>query len=118
MRKLSDALGVDSSVLHILSLSTMMAMTIIVFLTFVVAYTSPSKSAFVLINELGEADLELILLTFLLVLNTATTVTLSKGIYVGRRERQILQKLRFMRRNKRYFKELSKLKSYYIRYEN
>lgn len=97
----------------------MLAMTAIVFLTFVVAYASPSKSAFVLINELGEADLELMLLSFLLMLNTATTVTLSKGIYSGHKERQILQKLRFMRRNKRYFRELAKIKAYSVTtYEN
>ena len=105
-------------ILHILSLSTMLAMTIIVFLTFIVAYIAPSKSAFVLINELGEADLELMLLSFLLMLNTATTVTLSKGMYTSHKERRILQKLRFMRRNKKYFRELSQIKPYTISYEN
>ncbi|MBI4162557.1 MAG: hypothetical protein HY513_02645 [Candidatus Aenigmarchaeota archaeon] len=105
-------------VVHILSLATMLAMTMIVFLTFVVAYASPSKSAFVLINELGEADMELMLLSFLLLLNAATTITLSRGIYISRRERQILQKLRFMRRNKKYFREMAKIKPYYVRYEN
>ena len=105
-------------ILHIISLSTMLAMTIVVFLTFVVAYASPSKSAFVLINELGEADVELMLLGFLLMLNTATTVTLSKGIFTNYKERQILQKLRFIRRNKRYFRELAKIRPYSITYEN
>ncbi|HLD85622.1 MAG TPA: hypothetical protein VI968_03640 [archaeon] len=105
--------------LHILSLSTMLAMTLIVFLTFMSAYISPSKSTYVLVNNMGEADIEFVLMTLLLLLNAATTLTLSKSIYVGRREAGILRKIRFLKRNKAYVRELSQAqKQFEIVYEN
>lgn len=119
MRKLTNALGVDSPMLHILSLSTMLAMTIIVFITFMVAYSSPSKSAFVLVNNLGEANIELVLMGFLLCLNAATTITLSKGIYSDYRESAILRKIRFLKRNKNFVREISAAQQYFVApYEN
>lgn len=97
----------------------MLAMTLIVFLTFMSAYLSPSKSTYVLVNNMGEADVEFILMTFLLLLNAATTLTLSKSIYVGRREADILRKIRFLKRNKAYVKELSQAqKRFATAYEN
>ena len=104
---------------HILSLSTMLAMTLIVFLTFMSAYFSASKSTYVLVNNLGEADIEFVLMSFLLLLNAATTVTLSKSIYIGKREAAILRKIRFLKRNKTYVRELAQAqKQFATVYEN
>jgi len=46
--------------------------SIVMFLTFLQAYSSPTKSILITINKFGEANIELVLTTFMIILITIT----------------------------------------------
>ena len=59
--------------LILIGLATMLGLTIVMFITFAAAYTSPAKAVRVHVNSYGEADIEMILLSLLLPINILST---------------------------------------------
>jgi hypothetical protein len=66
----------------LIGLSTMLGLTILMFVIFTSAYISPAKAVRINVNNYGEAHLEFILLALLLPLQLFTTAFLTR--YLGR----------------------------------
>lgn len=66
--------------LAIIGISTMLALTLVMFLIFVTAYVSPVKAVRVNIDNYGEAHLELVLLSMLLPINIFSTFFVTKSL--------------------------------------
>ena len=64
--------------IKIFGVGTMFAFSVLLFITFMAAYVSPAKSARVFVNFFGEADFELMLMSVLLVIQTAAFIILMK----------------------------------------
>ena len=62
----------------VIGVATMLALSIVLFITFVTAYMSPAKAVRVHINNYGEADAEMIFLSALLPLNIISTFIVAK----------------------------------------
>ncbi len=64
--------------LAVIGVATMLALSITMFLIFVVAYMSPAKAARIQINNYGEADAEMIFLSAILPLNIISTFIVAR----------------------------------------
>ena len=58
----------------------MLALSLVTYITFFTAYSSPAKAARVNINNYGEADIEMLMLSILLPLNIFSTVMISRKL--------------------------------------
>jgi len=66
--------------LIIMGVATMLGLSLITFMTFAAAYASPAKAVRVHVNNYGEADIEMILLSVLLPLNIFSTYFVTKRL--------------------------------------
>ncbi len=67
-------------ILAILGVATMLALSIVLFMIFTVAYMSPAKAANVHINNFGEADAEMIFLSAVMPLNIISTFIVARRL--------------------------------------
>gem|GEM_PF-4531522 len=79
--------------LVLLGIATMLAMALVTYVTFFTAYTSPTKSARVHINNYGEAEIEMIMLSVLLPLNIISTLVIGKRLSEKSRDERIMEYL-------------------------
>lgn len=82
-----------SKLLITIGLMAMLAFSIALFAIFASAYFSPAKAVSVKINALGEADVEMALLSLLLPVSIAASVITTKKLGENDRETYILSAL-------------------------
>jgi len=63
-----------------MGMSTMLALALVTYITFFTAYFSPTKSAHVQVNNYGEANIEMIILSVLLPLNLISMIIVNKRL--------------------------------------
>ena len=63
-----------------MGISTMMALSLVTYIIFFSAYFSPTKSAHVQVNNYGEANIELIILSILLPVNLISAIIMGKRL--------------------------------------
>lgn len=82
-----------SKLLITIGLMAMLAFSLVLFAIFASAYFSPAKAVNVKVNALGEADVEMALLSLLLPVSIAASVITTKKLGENDRETYILSDL-------------------------